>query len=385
MLRGGGGRAPDGPGTDGPGTEGPGAVRVDLRPDGDGFGPVQRGRHRRLRAPRPGRLLRGAVGALLLAALLVVGGGIGLLVWTSLKIDHIQVSGLAGAAPTLNVLVVGSDSREGLSPEELLALGTEAVEGRRTDTIFVLSVDGGRAAMLAFPRDLFVTRCDGTTGRINGAYGIGGPSCLAQTVSNSSGIPITHYAEVDLAGFKSVVEAIGGVTIFLDEPLNDRAAGVDLPAGCVLLDGNEALGYVRARRADSDLGRIARQQRFLSELADEVASPATLLNPARLVSLAGASGEALTADDGLGPVELVKLARAARGLAGAGLATYTVPATDATRGGAAVLVPVEGEAETLFARFRDGSILQPAPPAAEPPPPAEAPPPAAAPPAPPAC
>jgi len=335
-------------------------------PAGEGFGPVLRGHAPPIRPPglpalpkpkRPGRLLaRLAILTILLLALPIVLGG-ALLLTTSGRITRIPVDGLAASAPAMNVLLVGTDSREGLTAEELLALGTEAVDGQRTDTILLLAISGGRAAMLSFPRDLWVERCDGTRGRINTAHALGGAACLVRTVTRTTGVPLTHYAEVNFVGFLRMVDAVGGVSLYLSEPMVDRFAGVDLPEGCVTLDGRKALGFVRARHVDSDLGRIARQQRFLKELVAEIAQPATVLNVPRLFATAHAGASALTADEDLGPVELLKLARGARGMAGGGIASYTVPAVAARKGGAAVLVPAEREAADIFAAFATGDVL----------------------------
>jgi LCP family protein required for cell wall assembly len=214
--------------------------------------------------------------------------------------------------------------------------------------------------MLSVPRDLFVTRCDGTRGRINGAYTSGGPTCLAETVGRLTGIALDDYIEVNLFGFSRIVDAAGGVPIYLDRPLVDRAAGVELPAGWVVLDGRSALGYVRARNVDgnADLGRIMRQQHFLKALGHKVISPNTLVNAPRLFRMAAAAGSSLTADQGLGPMDLMRIMRGARGLAGGRLAVYTVPAHPRRIGGADVLVPDKKAAEALFAQFRDGSILR---------------------------
>lgn len=322
------------------------------------YGPVQRGGPSSrltglVTGPLKGRLVR--VALFLVAAAAVYG--LALAAYTSLSMERVEVSGLSRAGLRLNVLVVGNDSREGLSPEQLEALGTEQVAGNRPDTVLLLALRGGRAAMLSFPRDLLVTRCDGQRGRLNGAYATGGPSCLVQTVTEVSGIPITHYVEVNFLGFMDLVDALGGVELFLDEPLTDRAAGVDLPAGCVELDGREAIGFVRARHGSSDLDRVARQQRFLSEIADELTAPTTLLNPVRLFRVAGASGQAATVDEGLGTLDLLRIARGARGFAGGGVATHTVPASPSRVDGASVLVPDEAAAEDLYARFRDGEVL----------------------------
>lgn len=320
-------------------------------------GPVLKGRRRRFSL---WKILKGLLSVALVLVVLALVAGTALGVVAAGRIGRTEVAGLADAPGVTNVLVVGSDSREGFSPEQLQALGTEAVDGQRTDTIFLLSTQGGATAILSFPRDLFVTDCNGNQGRINAAYATGGPSCLVQTVTATTGIAIDSYVEVNLFGFAQIVDAVGGVPVFLDQPLQDVFAGVDLPAGCTLLDGRQAVGFVRARHVDDDLGRIARQQRFLKSLADTVISANTLVNVPRLFAVASAAGGSLTADQGLGILELVQLARAARGLAGSGLATYTSPGDFATIGGAAVIVPND-EARALWGRFADTSILEVAP------------------------
>lgn len=295
--------------------------------------------------------------AFLVVVLLIVALGVAAALNATANMERVEVASLASGSSPMQVLVVGSDSREGLTEEQRQELTTGSVGGERTDTIFLMTVSGGKVAMLAFPRDLFVTRCDGSQGRINAAMQIGGPSCLVETVRDLSGIPITHFMQVNFLGFRDIVDAVGGVELCLDEPIKDDFAGVDLPAGCQTLSGRQALGYVRVRKIDSDLERIKRQQRFLKSLAQEIVSPSTVLNPPRLYQVSGAVGEALTADQGLGPIDLGRMGLGARGLATGASITETVPTTGASVGGAAVLQPIEDEAETLFQAFRDGSIL----------------------------
>jgi LCP family protein required for cell wall assembly len=322
----------------------------------DDFGPALKGRGRR----RWGRgLAKLTLILLLVLALAVVGTGTALAIYTNAQIERTDVDGVRRGGPHMNVLLVGSDSREGLTREERneLRLGHE-VTGVRTDTILLLSVAGDRAAMLSFPRDLLVTMCDGRQGRINAAYSVGGPSCLVETVTQLSGIPINTYMEVDFFGFVDLVDAVGGVSIYMEEPIDDPKAGLDVDAGCQRLDGRQALGYVRTRAGpQGDLGRIARQQRFIRELIKEIADPATLVDVPRLFQTAGAGARSLTASRGFGPVDMFRLARAARGLAGGSSETYAVPASPQTVGGAAVLVADQPDAEELFGQFRDGSIL----------------------------
>jgi LCP family protein required for cell wall assembly len=323
-------------------------ARTAVEADED-WGPTTSGRGRRRRRP-----LRALVIVLLVALVAVAALGF----YASSRIPRQDVEGLAGPGRPMHVLVVGSDSRADLSREERRELSTGRDEGGlRTDTIFVMTIRGSQVGILAFPRDLWVPRCDGTSGRINVAEQIGGPSCLVATVRELSGIPIQHHLTVSFGGFRDVVDAVGGVEVCLEEPINDRDAGIDLPAGCQELDGRDALGFVRVRKIDNDLQRIQRQQTFLRALAGQIASPSTLLNPVRVLSLSNEVGGALTADRGLGPVDLARLALGARGLAGGASVTETVPATVGTVGSASVLFVDEAAAGPLFRSFADGSIL----------------------------
>jgi LCP family protein required for cell wall assembly len=298
------------------------------------------------------RLFQGLVVLVLLALVAVVLLGL----WLNAQIPREDVDGLASGGGPMHVLVAGTDRRGDLSREEQLDLGVGGAEGERADTIFVMTIRGGDVALLAFPRDLWVERCDGTTGRINVAISAG-PGCLVETVRDLSGIEINHFMRVTFGGFVDVVDAVGGVELCLEQAISDRDAHIDLPAGCQELDGRDALGYVRVRKIDDDLGRIGRQQEFLQALAREVGTPSTLLNPLRLYRLGDEAGDAISLDQRLGLLGMLRLARGARGLAGGNAVTHVVPGTPERRGDAAVLIPDELEAEQLFARFRDGSVL----------------------------
>jgi len=270
-----------------------------------------------------------------------------------------EVTGLASSGRPLHVLITGSDSRADLSAEERVELTTGSASGERADTILLLTIDGPRAGLLSFPRDLSVTRCDGSVGRINGALAIGGPGCLVETVRTLSGIPVHHHVAVTFGGFRDVVDAVGGVELCLDQGLRDAAAGIDLPAGCQVLDGRDALGYVRVRKIDSDFARIERQQRFLRALAGELLSPGLLLRPWRLVAAVGGVTRAVTVDERLGVVDLARIAVGLRALSSGDAVTATVPA-DGFRAasGAALLRVRDEEAAPLFVGFADGSLLR---------------------------
>lgn len=304
-----------------------------------------------------GRRGRRRVVQVLLVVLLAGLLGLGWLAfWLNAQIPREEVGSLARGGDPMHVLVVGSDRREDLTREEQMGLGVGGTGGERADTIFLMSIRGGDVALLAFPRDLWVSRCDGTTGRINVAIS-GGPTCMVETVRDLSGIDVNHFVRITFSGFVELVDAVGGVEICLEEAISDRDAHIDLPAGCQTLEGTDALGYVRVRKIDNDLERIRRQQQFVQALAHEVASPATLLNPLRIYRLGDEAGGAVSLDERFGPVDMFRLARGAQGLAGGSSVTHTVPGTPTTRGGAAVLDPDPAAAEELFARFRDGRVF----------------------------
>jgi LCP family protein required for cell wall assembly len=311
------------------------------------WGPVVEGRRRR-------RGLR-----VTLVLVVIVGGAVMLGAWwVSSQIPRIEVAGLAGGGRPMHVLVVGSDSRAALTSEERAELATGDADGERADTIFVLTLDRGRAALLAFPRDLWVDRCDGTPGRINAAIAIDGPGCLVETVRAVSGIRADHYVEVTFGGFRDLVDAVGGVEICLEQPIADRDAGIDLPAGCQRLDGADALGYVRVRKIDDDLRRIERQQTFVEALAREVATPSSLV-PTRAYRLARDAGGAVAVDRSMGVVSMARLALAMRVVARGGVVSHTVPVTPQTGpAGEAVLDLQVASAEALFSRFRTGAVLE---------------------------
>lgn len=271
------------------------------------------------------------------------------------------------------VLLVGSDSRDGLTDAQLAAIGTTDHGSDLTDTVILLQLDpvADTARMLSFPRDLWVEHCNGRPGRLNAASAAGeavlgeglGASCLVTTVETMTGVGIDHYVRLDFAGFVQAVDAVGGVTFHVDEPLYDERAGLDLAAGCVDFDGVTAIQFVRARGLDSDLGRVARQQRFATELLDQLASVGTLANPMQLQQVVGAVSGALQTDDELGAGALLDLASSLTDLTGEGLASATVPVVDERIAGDAVLVAVPDLAEAAYAPFRDAvAPAEPAPP-----------------------
>lgn len=334
-------RPPDGPGPLPPAVT-PGSLERSF--------PVVEGTTRRRGPARAIRVL-----ALLLIVFVVAAPAIVLVL-----LPRQEVTDLSPAGAMFNVLLVGSDSRAGLSEDERRELTTGSAGGDRSDTIMLMTVQGLRVGLLSFPRDLAVERCDGSVGRINGAVAIGGPGCLVDTVERLSGMDVHHHVTVTFGGFRDVVDAVGGVELCLERAIRDRSAGIDLPEGCQVLDGADALGYVRVRKIDSDFARIERQQQFLRALANELLDPTLVVRPWRLVAITGGVSRALVVDQRLGPVDLLRLALGLRLLAGGGAVTATVPSDGFTSSSGAALQRVrQPDADALFAGFADGSALQP--------------------------
>ncbi len=217
----------------------------------------------------------------------------------------------ASIAPgALNILVIGSDSRSGAGNSRY---GRDSGTERSDTTILLhLAADRHSATAVSLPRDLMVDvpscrRPDGSQSEaaftmLNHAYANGGSACTIRTVEKLTNIRIDHHMVVDFEGFTKMVDAVDGVEVCLKQPIDDRAADLKLPAGRVTLDGEQALGYVRARKSlgdGSDTERMERQQRFLGALVSKVRSDGVLLNPVKLYPVLDAATSSLTADPGL--------------------------------------------------------------------------------------
>jgi LCP family protein required for cell wall assembly len=158
----------------------------------------------------------------------------------------------------------------------LLGSDARADEASRSDTIVVTKAGGG---MLAVPRDTLVQIPDIGEDKINAAYANGGPELAVETLEGLTDVNINNYIVVDFGGVEEIVDALGGITVNVDEPIEYQLEGnyVSIPAGTQDLDGPEALAYVRYRGdASADIGRVGRQQQFLQALAAEVRSPSKL-------------------------------------------------------------------------------------------------------------
>jgi len=273
----------------------------------------------------------------------------------------------ADEAISQNFLVVGVDSAAGLDPDDPVAASRTEIGGLRSDTMMILRVDPGstRAALLSLPRDLYVPIPGAGNDRLNVAIEVGGPELLIETIQSYLGIPINHYAQVDFYGFGRLVDAIDGVRLYFPHPVRDQRSGLDVPEpGCVTLDAANALGFVRSRayqefidgrwRTDGsgDLGRIRRQQQFIIAALDRSFDQG-LRNPVTLDELIDSALDAVTIDDTLDGEGILELGRQFRSFDPGSLDVYSLPVSDATIGGAAVLRLQSQAAEEVLDIFRN--------------------------------
>ncbi|MBK0869808.1 MULTISPECIES: LCP family protein [unclassified Saccharopolyspora] len=204
--------------------------------------------------------------------------------------------------PGTNWLLVGSDSREGLDESQREELSAGDAAGRRTDSMMLVHIPsgGGKPALISLPRDSYVSIPGHGKDKLNAAFSEGGPKLLAQTVETATDVHIDHYAEIGFGGFSELVDAVGGVDMNLEKPMDDEKANAHLPAGPQELNGAQALAFVRARYSLSggDLERAENQRKLLGALVDKAMGPGTLLNPFRLVPLANAAGTTFLLDEG---------------------------------------------------------------------------------------
>jgi LCP family protein required for cell wall assembly len=158
----------------------------------------------------------------------------------------------------------------------LLGSDARADEGSRSDTIMIIKASGG---LLAIPRDTLVEIPGVGRDKVNAAFAIGGPGLAVETLKNLTGLSMENYVVLNLGGVEEIVDALGGITLAVEEPIETEQDGeyFFIPAGIQELTGTEALAYVRYRGGPTaDIGRIGRQQRFLRALAEELSSPKNL-------------------------------------------------------------------------------------------------------------
>lgn len=299
-----------------------------------------------------------------LAAVLVIGAVTGVIAIDSIlaKIRKANVfcthcnrpSG--GVVGDLNILVVGSDSRAGLTRAQQNALHVGADAGQRSDTMILLHIPrgGGKAVIVSLPRDSYVVipahkdangrLVPASHNKLNAAYSIGGAALTIQTIEANTHVRIDHYIEINFLGFVKIVNALGGVTVCTTTPIHDPVhydpathgfvgSGLNLPRGKTHIDGAQALAYVRAREFDptADIGRIKRQQKFMSALLQEATSTGTLIDLPKLYNVLSAVASSLLTDKQFGASQIKRLAEKLHSMSPAHVQLLTVPLEPGSR------------------------------------------------------
>ncbi|MFI8967086.1 LCP family protein [Streptomyces sp. NPDC053493] len=286
------------------------------------------------------------VGSIVLAVV-VVGWSVGTYAWASSKmrneVDLAKVIERPAEGDCTTYLIVGSDSREGMSAEEKKKLHTGSAEGKRTDSMMILAACSSGNTMISLPRDSWVTipsfvgsesgkKYEARGGsKLNAAYAMDGPELLVRTVEFNTGLRIDHYAEIGFAGFANIVDALGGVELNIEKGFKDKKSGADFQAGTQTLNGEQALAFVRTRYAfaESDLQRTKNQQKFLSALASQAATPGTILNPFTLYPTLGAGLDTLIVDKDMSLYDLGQMFFAMKGISGGDGKSMNMPISGA--------------------------------------------------------
>ena len=253
--------------------------------------------------------------------------------WTQIHKVNADPAGARPAdQPGTTYLLVGSDSRRGLTKKEQKKLGVGGVGdvGQRTDTIMLLHTGAGPSMLLSIPRDSIVPIPGHSTTKINAAFAWGGPKLLVKTIEQDTGVRIDHYVEIGFGGFVNSVDAVGGVRICPTQNMDDPRANLHIKKGCQQVDGITALGYARSRHTSAlgDIARAEHQREVVSAIGSEVKSPLTVLNPVRYFRVADAATSSLTISKGTGPIALAKFAWAMTRVNGKSGLTCSMPISD---------------------------------------------------------
>ncbi len=372
----------DGPGPDQPNQQAQGAQ------DGqgaNGANGAKRGKRGKPRKPLWRRILVWTAGSLaLLTAAVAVAGWL----WirhlnSNLEKDELYLGdnqlekpepNAAGQTP-LNILLLGSDSRDGEENQDLGGATDLAGGAHRADTQMLLhaSADRSNMTLISIPRDTQVTipRCtDPETGEvypeelsasINTSLSHGGPGCTVATWEELTGIPIDHFMMVDFAGVVDMADAVGGVPVCVEDNIYDEDSGLRLEAGDHIVQGEEALQWLRTRHGfedGSDIGRARAQQMYLSNMAHELQEGTSLTDPVQLMDLAESATNALTVDHGLGTVnKLYDLGEDLRQVPSGRINSITMPWLPDPDDPEVTVIPEPEASEELFSLVREDKAL----------------------------
>lgn len=314
------------------------------------------------------------LGAVVVVGLLVAAAGASWGLWSFAQFDRedLDLAAAAEGEPE-NYLVIGSDSREGVGsddPDAAVMVGGERPAGQRSDSMEIVRIDprDDRISLLSIPRDLWVPIAStGEPQRINTAYSVSAQNAV-DTIEAELDIPIHHFVEVDFRGFQQLIDTLGGVPMYFDQPVRDRNSGLTIPGkGCVVLDGYQGLAFARSRYLEwsdgtqwvtdptADLGRMTRQQALARAAMGRVRSMG-LDDITKLRGLVDTATDNVTLDDAIGVRDLLGLAAHFSDFDPDRMQTYGLPVVaHTTDGGAAVVLLDEAAAQPVLDVFRGTS------------------------------
>ena len=234
--------------------------------------------------------------------------------------------------PGTTYLLVGTDSRAGLSATERRLLHAGRGSGNRADTIMLLHTGNGPNLLLSIPRASVVDVPGHGRSMVNAAYEYGGPALLVEAIEKATGIRVDNFVQIGFRGVVGLVDAVGGVTICPAVAMDDRRAGLHVQPGCQVADGPRALAYARSRHAQQrdDLDRAAHQRELVAAVGAQVLTWRTFVEPARYWNVMRGGAAAVAVDDHMGPLAFARLASALRHVDAPNGLTCGVPITDAS-------------------------------------------------------
>lgn len=323
-----------------------------------------RGR-RHATSSRPVAYRIGRAVAALVSALCLLVTGVGWTLFNGLSSDLTSADGLdvgdGGLDGAVDILLVGTDNRTDaqgnpLSQEELATIRTGDEEGENTDTILLIRIpeDGSSATAISIPRDVYVETSPVGGSKINGVYAANKEAYLERAVASDpdgeltgedqlaavkagrngligavedlTGVQADHYAEIGLLGFVLLTDAVGGVPVCLNEPVDEPLSGANFDAGVQTVSGSDALSFVRQRHdlPAGDLDRIVRQQVFMSQLVKKILSAGTLADPSKLGALVDAAKRSFIIDENW---DFVDFAMKLQDISGGSIRFETIPVT----------------------------------------------------------
>lgn len=255
-------------------------------------------------------------------------------------------------------LIVGSDSRAGLSETDRADLSLGNFTGQQGDTLIYVAISADRqtVTLVSLPRDLLVYDDEGRPRKLTDTFS-GGPDPLLRAVRRNLGLPVNHFAMISLGGFIDIVRTLGTVRVCLERPLVDAKSGANFDAGCHDMGPRESLAFVRSRVGPrADFERIDRQQQFMRSVIAGLLDSRLLADPTRVYRLADDVASSLVTDDRLTVNQMRSLSGEMIGVVRDGLPMMTLPSYPRTIAGRAYVLPYGPGARALLEDLRRGEV-----------------------------